>query len=92
MLRLKNHFRLSLREFPSYNKHTNHKPSRPSTGFYPWKSYKRFFLRLKLYTAKINFILVVVVVVVVVVVAQLKLSSVRHDFSLKQQIILTRVC
>ena len=36
------HYRLSLREFLSYNKHTNHKPSQPSTGFYPWKSHKKF--------------------------------------------------
>ena len=34
---------VSLRVLPSYNKHTYHKPSRPSTGYYPWKSHKKFF-------------------------------------------------
>ena len=35
---------MSLLVLLSYNKHTNHKPSWPSTGYYyPWKSHKKFF-------------------------------------------------
>ena len=34
---------VSLRVLLSYNKHTYHKPSRPSTGYYPWKSHKMLF-------------------------------------------------
>ena len=45
---------MSLREFPSYNKYTNHKPSWPSTGFYPGKSHKKFLDGLFNYFKKIN--------------------------------------
>ena len=30
-----------------YRTHTNNKPSRPSTGYYPGKSHKKFFKREK---------------------------------------------
>ena len=37
---------VSLWQIPSYNKHTKHKPSWPSTGYYPWKSHNNVFCLL----------------------------------------------